>query len=47
MRGAVPAHTDLLAFVVRELQPAAGEAWKADDAALTTAIQKAAQAAAR
>lgn len=46
VRVAVPAHTDYLAFAVKELQPAAGESWKADDAALAAAIQKAAQRAA-
>jgi hypothetical protein len=47
VRVAVPAHTDLLAFAVRELEPAAGEPWKADDSALANAFQKAAQRVAR
>lgn len=47
VRVAVPAHTDLLAFAVRELEPAAGEPWKADDSALATAIHKATQRVAR
>ena len=47
VRVVVPAHTDLLAFALKELEPAAGEPWKADEAALAAAIQKVAQRAPR
>ena len=40
VRVAVPALTDYIAFAVSELQPASGDAWKAEPAALEEAVQK-------
>jgi hypothetical protein len=40
VRVAVPALTDYIAFAVSELQPASGEPWKAEPAALEDAVQK-------
>jgi hypothetical protein len=41
IRVAVPAHTDLVAMAVTELERQAGEAWKAEPAQLAEAVQKA------
>lgn len=43
VRVAVPAHTDLVALAVAEVERASGEPWKADEAALVEAIQRASQ----
>jgi hypothetical protein len=40
VRVAVPALTDYIAFAVSELQPASGEPWKAEPAALEEAVHK-------
>jgi hypothetical protein len=47
VRVAVPALTDSIAFAVSELQPASGEAWKAEAAALEAAVEKVAARAQR
>ena len=40
VRVAVPALTDYVAFAVSEVQPTAGDSWKAEPAALEEAVQK-------
>jgi hypothetical protein len=47
VRVAVPALTDYIAFAVSELPPPAGDAWKAEPAALEAAVQKVASRAQR
>lgn len=47
VRVAVPALTDYIAFAVSEVQPASGDAWKAEPAALEEAMQKVAARAQR
>jgi hypothetical protein len=47
VRVAVPALTDYIAFAVSGVQPASGEAWKAEPAALEEAMQKVAARAQR
>jgi hypothetical protein len=47
VRVAVPALTDYIAFAVSEVQPASGDPWKAEPAALEEAMQKVAARAQR
>ncbi len=47
IRVAVPAHTDLVALAVTDLERGEGDEWKAEQAALADAIQKAAASASK